>query len=167
MGKGGARLRSGPRKQEGSRRSMKTGWKLDALPFEGYDGPLPPFPLPRLAKDDEDAEMETWVREQEVWQKMWRTPQACAWAMQPWRIHTVGLYVRTLVICEGPNASAADKNSLHRFADQVGMTTAGLAEMGWKIALRPESDTDDEDEAVAESERTGTDGVVTSFERRR
>lgn len=23
---------------------------------------------------------------------------------------------------------------LHRFADQIGMTTAGLAEMGWKVA---------------------------------
>ena len=24
---------------------------------------------------------------------------------------------------------------LHRFADQVGMTTAGLAEMGWAVAV--------------------------------
>jgi hypothetical protein len=38
------------------------------------------------------------------------------------------------VICESSEATAADKNSLHRFADQIGLTTAGLAEMGWKVA---------------------------------
>jgi hypothetical protein len=26
-------------------------------------------------------------------------------------------------------------SQLHRFADQVGLTTAGLAEMGWRVAV--------------------------------
>ena len=26
-------------------------------------------------------------------------------------------------------------DQLHHFADQIGMTTAGLAEMGWKVAV--------------------------------
>lgn len=45
------------------------------------------------------------------------------------------MYVRTFVVCEGAEATAADKGSLHRFADQIGMTTAGLAEMGWRVAV--------------------------------
>ena len=45
------------------------------------------------------------------------------------------MWVRTYVLCEGSEASAADKGSLHRFADQIGMTTAGLAEMGWAVAV--------------------------------
>lgn len=61
------------------------------------------------------------------------------------------MWVRTAVICEGSEATAADKNSLHRFADQIGLTPAGLKENGWKIAAdelakkRAEPD-DDEDE---------------------
>ena len=30
---------------------------------------------------------------------------------------------------------AAHLAQLHRFADQIGMTTAGLAEMGWKVTV--------------------------------
>src|SRR5699024_7967414 len=68
---------------------------------------------------------------------LWSTPQACAWSMpsESWRLMTIGLYARTFVICESGDATAADKGSLHRFADQIGMTTAGLAEMGWKVAV--------------------------------
>jgi hypothetical protein len=44
------------------------------------------------------------------------------------------MWVRVAVICEGPMAQAADKNGLHRFADQIGMTPAGLKENGWAIA---------------------------------
>ena len=44
------------------------------------------------------------------------------------------MWVRTAVICEESTATAADKNSLHRFADQIGLTPAGLAENGWAIA---------------------------------
>ena len=47
---------------------------------------------------------------------------------------TVAMWVRTFVVCEGPEATAADKSSLHRFADQIGMTPAGLKENGWAIA---------------------------------
>jgi hypothetical protein len=46
----------------------------------------------------------------------------------------VALYTRTVVRCEDPDVPAAFLGQLHRFADQIGMTTAGLAEMGWKVA---------------------------------
>jgi hypothetical protein len=42
---------------------------------------------------------------------------------------------RLSVRCEDPEAGAALLGQLHRFADQIGMTTAGLAEMGWRVAV--------------------------------
>lgn len=45
------------------------------------------------------------------------------------------MWVRVKVRCEDPEAGAALLGQLHRFADQIGMTTAGLAEMGWKVAV--------------------------------
>lgn len=153
MARGGARNRSGPPPDPNSERSERRGYKLTALPAEGYAGPVPDFPLPpRLPLDFEvdGAPVGELIRsrELELWEWMWRTPQACAWSMpsERWRLHTIALYARTFVICEGSEATAADKASLHRFADQIGMTTAGLAEMGWAIA------TDEVAEKAAERE---------------
>ncbi|TDE02847.1 hypothetical protein [Jiangella asiatica] len=167
--RGGARNRSGPPADPNSGRSDRRGFSLTALPAEGYDGPVPEWPLMRRQvmrweQDgkvryqvlDPDATQEVADREAELWEWAWTTPQACAWSMpsESWRIHTIAMWVRTFVICESSAATAADKNSLHRFADQIGMTTAGLAEMGWKVAVdelagkrneapEPEEDEDD------------------------
>lgn len=125
MSSGGARNRSGPAADPASGRSDRRGFKLTALPAEGYTGPVPEFPLPEASE-----------RELEVWAEAWRTPQACAWSMpsESWRVRTVALWVRTSVRCEEPDAGAALLGQVHRFADQIGMTTAGLAEMGWAVA---------------------------------
>lgn len=126
MTSGGARNRSGTIPDENSGRSDARGYSLTSLPSEGYDGEAPDFPLP-LASD----------RELEVWAQAWTTPQACAWAMpsERWRIATVAMWVRVKVRCEDPESGASLLAQLHRFADQIGMTTAGLAEMGWKVAV--------------------------------
>lgn len=150
MARGGARNRSGPAPQEGSARSDARGYSLQALPAEGFSGPVPEWPLPRrvvwfvymddgekVRELDEGATDAVADREAELWAWAWATPQACAWAMpsERWRSYTVAMWVRTAVICESSDATAADKNSLHRFADQIGLTTAGLREMGWKVAV--------------------------------
>lgn len=126
MARGGARNRSGPTASEDSGRSDRRCYSLTALPAEGYDGPVPDFPLPLPSE-----------RELEVWEQAWRTPQACAWSMpsEAWRASTVAMWVRVKVRCEDPDSGAALLGQLHRFADQIGMTTAGLAEMGWKVAV--------------------------------
>lgn len=126
MARGGARNRSGPAADPASGRSDRRGFSLTALPAEGYDGPVPDFPLPDPSG-----------RELEVWAEAWRSPQACAWAMpsEAWRQRTVALWVRTSVRCEEPDAPASLLGQVHRFADQIGMTTAGLAEMGWQVAV--------------------------------
>jgi len=140
MARGGARNRSGPPASELSERSDRRGFKLTALPAQGYDGPVPDFPLPGATD-----------REVEVWEQAWRTPQACAWSMpsEAWRSSTVALWVRTKVRCEAPDAGASLLGQLHRFADQIGMTTAGLAEMGWKVAVDEVADRREESAPAA------------------
>lgn len=123
MASGGARNRSGPPMDPNSARSDERGITLTALPAEGYKGEAPEFPLP--SGSDREAELWAWV---------WTLPQAAAWSVQPWRWHSVAMWVRTAVVCESREAMAADKNSLHRFADQIGLTPAGLKENGWRIA---------------------------------
>lgn len=126
MARGGARNRSGPKADPTSGRSDQRGYSLTALPAEGYSGPVPEFPLPEVTD-----------RELEVWDSTWRTPQACAWSLpsEAWRRRTVAMWVRLSVRCEALDAPASMLAQLHRFADQIGMTTAGLAEMGWKVAV--------------------------------
>lgn len=126
MASGGSRNRSGPQPQENSGRSDAKGFSLTALPSEGYRGVAPDFPL----IDESDRELT-------VWAEVWRSPQACAWSQpsERWRIRTVAMWVRLSVRCEAVDAGAAHLAQLHRFADQIGMTTAGLAEMGWKVAV--------------------------------
>jgi hypothetical protein len=123
MSRGGARNRSGPQPDPTSERSERRGYKLTALPSEGYSGSVPAWPL--NGQTD---------REAELWEWAWSTPQACAWSQEPWRWHSVGMWVRVAAICEGQDATAADKSGLHRFADQIGLTPAGLRENGWAIA---------------------------------
>lgn len=150
MGSGGARNRSGPAHDPKSARSERRGVKLTTLPSEGFDGPAPDFPLPpRLVMRWVQEGKERWQevdamatalvaeREAALWAWAWGTPQACAWAMpsEAWRLPTIAMWVRTYVLCESSEATAADKGSLHRFADQIGLTPAGLKENGWAIAV--------------------------------
>lgn len=162
MTSGGSRLRSGPAKDPKSGRSDRLGFSAMALPSEGFTGAVPAFPLGKVNvyltyKDegktvrefDEDATQERYTRELELWTWAWSTPQAVAWARESWRWHSVAMWVRTAVICESSEAQAADKNSLHRFADQIGLTPAGLAGNGWAIAADEVSEK--RDEKVTES----------------
>jgi len=138
MPSGGARNRSGPPMDPTSGRSDARGVVLTALPSEGYRGDVPDFPLPGASE-----------RESELWARVWATPQACAWSIQPWRHYIVGQWVRWSVRAEDPESSASVVAAVIRFADQIGLTPAGLKENGWAIAAdevaaktqpRPESD---------------------------
>lgn len=124
MASGGARNRSGPVVDPASARSDRRGVVLTALPTS-FDGVVPAFPLPEQS-----------AREAEVWAAAWKLPQANAWALpsESWRQRTVAMWVRISVRCEADNAPATLLGQLHRFADQIGLTTAGLAEMGWRVS---------------------------------
>lgn len=150
MGSGGARNRSGPSVDPSSARSERRGVKMTALPAGGYRGEVPDFPLPvrivwrewldedgaKVRENDQAATDQVAERERELWAWAWTLPQAVAWSQpsEAWRLHTIAMWVRTFVLCESSEATAADKGSLHRFADQIGMTPAGLKENGWAIA---------------------------------
>lgn len=147
MARGGARNRSGPQPTPDSARSERRGVKFTALPAHGFDGEAPAWPLPARAVHYFDAEKVRCVdkaateavaaREAELWAWAWSQPQAWAWSQpsEAWRLHTIAMWVRTFVLCESSEATAADKGSLHRFADQIGLTPAGLRENGWAVAV--------------------------------
>ncbi|GAA1436350.1 hypothetical protein GCM10009616_35880 [Microlunatus lacustris] len=132
MPRGGARNRSGPQPDPQSGRSERRNYTLTALPSEGYQDDSPKFPL-RGRGDDETRKFAR--REQQVWAEAWKTPQACAWSMEPWRWPVVAEYCRLKAAVEfDPTASAALVAQLHRYRDQIGLTPAGLRENGWAIA---------------------------------
>lgn len=122
MPRGGARNRSGPQPDPRSLNSAAKGLTLRQLPSSGHTDLAPPWPLPDVTD-----------RELDVWAEAWRSPQAVAWAEQPWRWRIVALWVRWSVRMEDAEASAALGNVVVRFADQIGMTPAGLKENGWAI----------------------------------
>lgn len=125
MASGGARNRSGPQKDENSGASERAEFSLTALPVS-YGGPIPDFPL------DDPSE-----REIELWVEKWRGPHGAAWSLpsESWRVWDVALWVRTAVRCESYEAAPTLISNLHRLGDRVGLSTAGLAEMGWKVAV--------------------------------
>jgi hypothetical protein len=114
---------SGRKAQAGSARSEKRGITFTSLPKEGYVGPVPKFPLPQAS-----------AREHEFWKEIWTTPQAAGWAIEPWRHPTVAMYVRTFVRCEDDEVPAGVLAQLTNLANQIGLTSAGLAAIGWQIA---------------------------------
>lgn len=121
----GGHARSGPQADPNSLNSARKGLVLTSLPADGYRGTIPEFPLPAPAARG--------LREQELWMWAWRSPQATAWIKERWRWHSVAMWVRMAALCESDDATAADKNALHRFADQIGLTPAGLRFNGWRI----------------------------------
>lgn len=148
MARGGARNRSGPQADPLSGRSDRRGISLSALPSEGRKADPPmawPLSSPAVYIEsfengrpvkqlDEPATEERRAAEQALWAEVWTYPQAVAWERDRWRWNVVALWVRTFLVCAGPEAKAADKASLHRFGDQLGLTPAGLRENGWAIA---------------------------------
>lgn len=140
MPKGG-HARSGPARDETSRTSARAGYSLTALPPAGFDGEAPDFPLPAQT-----------ARELKVWAEVWTYPQGYAWIDQPRLWRHVAMYVRWSVRMEADDASAALGNVVMRYADDAGISEAGLKFHGWKIAepkpadtadLEPEDDEDD------------------------
>lgn len=144
MSSGGARAQSGPAKDPNSGRSDRLGVSFTALDPAGYQGDIPEFPLAPVSVffftkdgdrvDDPVAERQRNEREAALWEWAWRTPQAIAWALEPWRLLSVANWVRLQAICETDEAKAADKTALLRLATQIGLSPEGLAANGWKIA---------------------------------
>lgn len=132
-----------------SERFQKRADGLFALPASGYKRRHPHFPLPRFSVMrsivDEDGRRyrevdkeasDTWnEREETVWDELWHLPQGFAWSRPEYKYlqKSVALYVRQYVLCESSDAKAADRTTLCRYADTIGLTPQGLRLNGWRI----------------------------------
>ena len=123
MASGGARARSGPPPDPNSGRSDRRGLSMEVLPAAGFDGVVPEFPMPGATG-----------REMELWESLWRTPQASAWAVQSWRWQEIGQFVRLSVRLEDPEAPAGLYAQYRGIRTELGLSPAGLRENGWQIA---------------------------------
>lgn len=138
----GGHAHSGPAPVEGSRTSDRKGYVLTALPPAGFDGNVPD-----LLGFMPDAT----ARHLAIWTQLWVTPQACAWSAESWRWPVVADLVKWMVRSDAEDAPASTATSVRQLRDDLGLSTAGLRQNGWKIAVpepvQPEAaGPDDEDE---------------------
>jgi len=126
MASGGARNRSGPQADPNSGRSDRRGFKLTALPSEGYRGEVP---------DLSDFMPAATPRHEQVWAQLWSTPQACAWSMESWRWPIVADLVKYVVRSEPTDAPASLGTVVRQLRDDCGLSKVGLTQNGWAIAV--------------------------------
>lgn len=124
MPKGGARSNSGPAPDpEAVRRDrpddQASWWVLDEA---GRKGKLPGWPLTPAASK----------REQSVWSKLWKLPQAIAWESNRSEFE-VALYVRRFCEAEQRNTATNLSTLVRQMADSLGLTTVGLRSNRWRI----------------------------------
>lgn len=126
MAKGGARNRSGPQKDPNSLKSAAIGFTLTALPSGGYDDTVPDL-LDYLPVATE--------RQRDIWAKLWTTPQACAWSLEPWRWPVIADLAKYLARADDPEAPIGIATAVRQLRDDVGLSKAGLVANGWAIAV--------------------------------
>lgn len=120
-----------------------------ALSAAGRKGRAPAFPLPRITIGSKAVDEEGMVievvdkkatddfrkRELQVWDQLWKTPQALAWEREPWRWPTIAKYARITVSTESkPDASAALLSRERELRNECGLSPDGLKQNGWVIA---------------------------------
>ena len=124
MASGGPRGNAGRRPDPNAARwelkSDRDGWTI--LPL-AYDGDVPDFPLVNMTE-----------REQEIWDRQWRKPQAIMWA----RLNLedeVALFVRYMAEAEVPDASASVRTLVKQHQELLGLSTSGMLRNRWKVAV--------------------------------
>lgn len=117
----GGHARSGPAPDPTALRRERDTREWIDLPVEGREGPAPDWPLPDQV-----------LREAEMWEKEWRRPQAVMWEKNGQELE-VALFVRAVVVSDGPKASAADRNAVQRKMSDLGLTVPGLRANRWRI----------------------------------
>ncbi len=144
MTSGGARARSGPAPDPNSYRSMDREW-ID-LPAGGFAGEIPEFPLPRAIqwhsffengkkvteRDDEETEA-VWDAETDLWETLWRKPQAAAWSSLGLEFQ-VAAYVRAFLESVKADAVSGMKTAVLRMEAELGLNVPGMRQNGWRIA---------------------------------
>jgi hypothetical protein len=121
MPKGGARTRSGPAPDPNALRRERDAGEWTVLPAEGREGAIPAWPLTGQS-----------IREDELWERLWRMPQALMWERFGQELE-VGLYVRRLAAAEEPDATVALGTLVRQMSDSLGLSTPGMRANRWRI----------------------------------
>lgn len=121
----GGHSRSGPPQDANSGRSERRGYKLTALPSEGFTGEVP---------DLSDYLIDPTERHLAVWDELWATPQACVWSVERWRVPVVADLTRYIVRMDSDTAPATYATAIRQLRDDLGLSTAGLKQNGWSVA---------------------------------
>lgn len=107
-----------PKKPEDRARRNKPQNADVLLPAEGYQGDIPPWPLPgrKVAAD------------QTMWAELWRTPQAAAWARMG--TATARMIARYVTLWRG---GATVLGEIRQLEDRLGLNPMALRRLGWDI----------------------------------
>lgn len=121
MASGGARARSGPAPDPSALRRERDAGEWTILPAEGRQGATPEWPLTAQS-----------IREVELWERLWRMPQALMWERYGQDLE-VALYVRRLSEAEQMDSAVTLTTIVKQMADSLGLTTPGMRANRWRI----------------------------------
>jgi hypothetical protein len=122
MAKGGARARSGPAPDPNALRRERDAGEWTILPAEGRSAAAPEWPLTEQS-----------VREVELWERLWKMPQALMWERFGQELE-VALYVRRLTEAELMDSRVNLSTLVRQMGDSLGLTTPGMRANRWRIA---------------------------------
>jgi len=132
MVSGGARMRSGPAADPMSlRQDSSKGKDWVTLPVEPVEV-VPDCPLDSVSRV-----------EAELWAELWQKPQAHMWVALGLKFQ-VALYVRNFIKASGVDSPAAWMSPLLRQESELGLSTVGMAHLGWKFGTDELSERRDE-----------------------
>lgn len=138
MPKGGARSRSGPAPDPTALRRERDAGEWTILPAEGREGVAPEWPLTEPSE-----------READLWESLWRKPQALMWERFGQEVE-VALYARRLAEAEEPKSFVNLSTLVRQMSDSLGLTTPGMRANRWRID-RPDDANDGPAPSVAPS----------------
>lgn len=147
MTSGGPRMRSGPAPDPSAlRRDRKDDAEWVTLPREGFMGEVPTFPLERISvydiyfEDkkrvkvlDQDATDSLRERELELWETLWRKPQAVMWDRLG-LTYEVAAYVRAFLESTSEDSNSGLKTAVLRMAAEIGLSLPGMHQWRWKFS---------------------------------
>lgn len=122
MVSGGARARSGPAPDPNAlRRDRKDDKEWLTLPLR-FDGVAPEFPLSGAS-----------TAERDLWESLWRKPQASMWAALDLSLQ-VAAYVRAFLRSVESDAPVGLISPVLRMEAELGISTVGMNALRWKFA---------------------------------
>ena len=124
MASGGARARSGPAPDPFAlRRDRGDDAAWVTLPVGGFAGDVPEFPLP-----------DALTVEVELWDELWRKPQAFMWDQLGLKFE-VAAYVRIYLKANAIDASPSFMTPVLRASAEIGLSLPGMHSLRWKFSV--------------------------------